>query len=91
MILFLEDDLISTASSRQNNDSWRILIADDELEVHRVTKLALQRFTFLDKPLSFISAYSAAETKEILANQTNIAVILLDVVMEDNESGFGGR
>lgn len=68
--------------------SWKILIADDELDVHTITKLALNKVTFLGKPLEFLSAYSAAETCSIMKENPDIALILLDVVMESNTSGF---
>ena len=47
--------------------SWKVLIVDDEPEVHAVTKLALSDFSFQGKHLEFISAYSGREAKEMLA------------------------
>ena len=48
----------------QTVGSWKVLIVDDEPEVHSVTKLALSDFTFQGKNLEFISAYSALKRKE---------------------------
>lgn len=70
------------------NDKWNILIVDDEEEVHSVTKLVLMDYEFDHRPLNFISAYSGKEAKQILSNQENIALILLDVVMETDHSGL---
>lgn len=67
---------------------WKILIADDEKAIHEVTQLALQGFTFHERPLTFLSAYSGQEAKEILTHHSDIALILLDVVMETNNSGL---
>ncbi|MFT5675327.1 MAG: response regulator RpfG family c-di-GMP phosphodiesterase [Paraglaciecola sp.] len=67
---------------------WKILIVDDEPEVHAVTKLALSDFIFLDKRLEFISAYSGEEAKQIFLSQSDIAVVLLDVVMETDDAGL---
>jgi len=67
---------------------WKVLIVDDEEEVHNVTKMALRRFTFDAKGIEFISAYSANEGKKLLADNMDIAVILLDVVMEEENSGL---
>lgn len=67
---------------------WQILIVDDEPSIHTVTKLALSSFTFADKPLNFIGAYSASEAKELLRKEQDIAVILLDVVMETDSAGL---
>lgn len=68
--------------------NFKVLIADDEAEVHNVTKLLLRNFVFEEKGLEFIDTYSAKETKEVLAATENIAVIYLDVVMEHSHSGL---
>ncbi|HYD79766.1 MAG TPA: response regulator [Paucimonas sp.] len=67
---------------------WQILIADDEEEVHAVTKVALADVVFKGRPLAFLHAYSAAEARRILAERSDIAVILLDVVMESDDAGL---
>jgi len=67
---------------------WKVLIADDEPEVHEVTRLVLGGFRFEDRPLSFLSAYSAAEAFELIRAQPDIAVLLLDVVMETEHAGL---
>ena len=67
---------------------WKILIVDDQEEVHQVTQMVLSDFSFRNRKVKFISAYSAAEAKEVLINQSDIAVILLDVVMEEDNSGL---
>lgn len=69
-------------------NSWNIMIVDDEMEVHDVTKLALQRFSFDGKQLNFISAYSAQEAKRLIEENPQTAIILLDVVMETNDAGL---
>jgi diguanylate cyclase (GGDEF)-like protein len=40
------------------------------------------------RPLSFLHAYSAAEARQILKQESDIAVILLDVVMEQEDAGL---
>jgi signal transduction histidine kinase/DNA-binding response OmpR family regulator len=67
---------------------WKILIADDEPDVHHVTKLVLEGRIVFDRGIELISAFSAKETKEILSNTSDIACILLDVVMEKDDSGL---
>lgn len=76
----------SPASS--NQIQWKILIVDDDQEVHNVTRMALRRFTFDDKAVTFLSAYSAAQGQKLLSENMDIAVILLDVVMEEENSGL---
>lgn len=68
--------------------SWKVLIVDDEPEVHAVTKLALSDFVFQEKRLEFLSAYSGEEAKRIFEQQHDIAIVLLDVVMETDDAGL---
>ena len=68
--------------------SWKILIVDDEPEVHAVTKLALSDFALNGKTLEFISAYSGEEAKKCFREHNDIAVVLLDVVMESDDAGL---
>jgi len=67
---------------------WKILIADDEEDVHSMTKLALKKFSFEDRGLEFFDAYSGKETIEILKNNPEIDLILLDVVMDSDDDGL---
>ena len=74
--------------NNSNNDYWKIMIVDDEPAIHESTQLALENITFANKPISFISAYSGEDAKKILKDNPNVAVILLDVVMETMTSGL---
>ncbi len=67
---------------------WKMLIVDDEPEVHSITKLVLADFAYKGRPAHFLSAHSAAEAREILARETDLAMILLDVVMETEDAGL---
>ncbi|HEY9607487.1 MAG TPA: adenylate/guanylate cyclase domain-containing protein [Allocoleopsis sp.] len=69
-------------------DSWKILVVDDEAEIHNVTQLVLNDFTFEDKPITFISAYSGEEAKTLIEQHPDTALILLDVVMETDDAGL---
>ncbi len=84
-LVFAEEDSIEL---QQEEDKWKLCIIDDEREVHNVTKLVLSDFSFDGKGLEFLSAYTAKEAKEILEDNKDIAVILLDVVMEEEDSGL---
>jgi diguanylate cyclase (GGDEF)-like protein len=75
------------ANSRQLAP-WRVLIVDDDLEVHTVTRLILAKTVFKQRKIELLSAYSAAEAKQMLQTEPNIAVILLDVVMETEDAGL---
>jgi response regulator RpfG family c-di-GMP phosphodiesterase len=67
---------------------WKILIVDDEEEVHRVTQLALSSYEVLGRPLRLISAYSGAEAVAAMRSDPGIALVLMDVVMETEHAGL---
>ncbi len=67
---------------------WKVLIVDDEEDVHKITKLVLSDFEFAGKKLELVSCYSGKEAAEFIKNTQDIAVILLDVVMEEDDSGL---
>ena len=67
---------------------WKLLVVDDEDDVHAVTKMALANFEFRNRPLDLLHAHSAKEAKQVLAEHEDIAVILLDVVMETDHAGL---
>ena len=67
---------------------WKVLLVDDEPEIHEVTRLVLGGFRFEDRPLDIFSAMTAAEAREALVEHDDIAVILLDVVMESDQAGL---
>ncbi|MDN7127799.1 response regulator [Pseudidiomarina terrestris] len=67
---------------------WKLLIVDDEKEVHAVTRLALMDVVFEDAGLEFISAHSLAEAKQQIAQHPDLAIALLDVVMETDDAGL---
>ncbi|HIE01661.1 MAG TPA: hypothetical protein EYP59_15465 [Thiotrichaceae bacterium] len=46
-----------TGSQPNTQDAWKILIVDDDVEVHHVTKMMLRKIRFENKGLTFISAY----------------------------------
>ena len=91
-LIFEDDDdrLVDAgrAQAQASSRPWRILVVDDEPDVHVATRLALKGFHFDDRPLEFLTAMSGAEARHILSTETGIAVILLDVVMESDDAGL---
>ena len=67
---------------------WRVLIVDDEPDVHNTTVLALRGILIDGRKLEFTHAYSAAEARICLQNAEDLAVVLLDVVMESDDAGL---
>ncbi len=67
---------------------WRVLIVDDEPDIHTVTEMALGGVRIEGRELEFLHAHSGAEAKQVLATHPDIALVLLDVVMEDTHAGL---
>ncbi|KID55146.1 histidine kinase [Pseudoalteromonas luteoviolacea] len=72
----------------EKQGAWKVLIVDDEPDVHTVTKITLSDFEFDGKSIDFVSAYSGEEAKKIMAEHGDIALVLLDVVMETDDAGL---
>src|SRR6185436_16088534 len=49
--------------------TWRLLVVDDEPDVHRATTFALAGVSILGRPLEFLHAYSAVEATELLKRE----------------------
>jgi diguanylate cyclase (GGDEF)-like protein len=71
-----------------STDHWPVLIVDDEEYVHQATTYALGSELIEGRPLEFLHAYSAKEAQELIRTRSDVAVILLDVVMEHENSGL---
>lgn len=69
-------------------DPWKILIVDDDPEVHAITRVVLSDVTFDDRPLVFYSAHSGAEARTQAMAHPDLAAVLLDVVMETDDAGL---
>ena len=72
----------------QPQDYWNILIVDDDKGIHDITRLALSGCDVLGKGLNFLHAFSAQEAIQILKGNDQIALVLLDVVMETDQAGL---
>jgi len=93
--LFEEDQLQLSQEEEEGltdslppKEGWKVLIVDDEEDVHTVTRMALRRLVLEDRNMQFLSAYSACEAKKLLHMHSDVAVIILDVVMEDDNAGL---
>jgi diguanylate cyclase (GGDEF)-like protein len=91
-----EDDLIfldelethEASPASKNLSTWKIMVIDDDPDVHSATTFALGSLEIQSRSLSFLHAYSAAEARQILDQENDIAIILLDVVMEQEDAGL---
>ncbi|WP_425403819.1 DUF3369 domain-containing protein [Hwanghaeella sp.] len=90
-INFADDDLLFADDDQpqpSNDRTWKVMLVDDEPDVHAVTRMALSGFTFNGKELEFISVYSGTDAKKAIAEHPDTAIMLLDVVMETEHAGL---
>ncbi|AWB68360.1 diguanylate phosphodiesterase [Saccharobesus litoralis] len=87
-ILFANDDDHTYEETVETQHEWRVLIVDDDPEIHSVTKLALNDLVAFDGHLVFSHAHSGSEAIEFMRENDDIAIILLDVVMETEDAGL---
>lgn len=86
--ILIEEDLDSQSLANISQRTWKIAIVDDDEDVHRATEFSLLDVKILNRRLEFIHTYSKAETHERFAVESDIAVVLLDVVMETEHAGL---
>lgn len=77
-----------SAAAVSSPSPWKLLVVDDEPDVLEVTRLNLKGFQFAGRGIDFLSAGSAQEARTLLAAHPDIAVALIDVVMETDDAGL---
>ena len=91
---YQEEDLLPLLEDESPQEAvaadsiWKVLIVDDDVDVHQATQFALANTQILHREVVFLHAYSAAEAVSLLQSESEIAVILLDVVMESEDAGL---
>ncbi len=78
----------STMTDPLEGTPWKLLVVDDDEEIHNITKMVLSDYQFENRPLQLISAFSGKEAIEVLNREEDISLILLDVVMETDDAGL---
>lgn len=87
-LIFLEEDSHPPVLV-ENEQTWKVLLVDDDEEIHTVTRLALSDLVLQDRTIEFYHAYSGAEAKSLIQQHGHsLALIVLDVVMETDDAGF---
>ncbi|NVO06747.1 MAG: diguanylate phosphodiesterase, partial [Rhodoferax sp.] len=69
-------------------EAWRVLLVDDDPDVHKATVFAVGAHRFAGRPVKFLHAYNAAQARDLLLVERGLAFILLDVVMESHSAGL---
>ncbi|MET4388566.1 signal transduction histidine kinase [Bradyrhizobium sp. F1.4.3] len=86
-VLHLIDDT-GTASEDKDARKWKIAVIDDDPAVHDGTRFALSDYSLNGQGLEILSAYSATEGRKLMAAHSDIAAVLLDVIMETDVAGL---
>lgn len=68
--------------------TWKMLVVDDEPDMRELTRINLKGFQFAGRDLEILEASSASQAREMLALHTDVAVALIDVVMETDDAGL---
>jgi len=84
----IEDAPKTSGLPEAQKAAWKMMIVDDEPTVHQATELALKNFFFEGTPLDLIHAYSGSQARQLIPAHQDLALILLDVVMESNDAGL---
>lgn len=88
MLAIIEDSSDTAPEPAAHADVWQVLLVDDDSSLHIATKYSLTGVHYHGRPLQILSAYSGAEGYEMVGRHPDIALILLDVVMETDSAGL---
>lgn len=61
---------------------------DDDDEIHKITRINLRNLRFDGNDVDLVDTYSMQETIKYLSFNKDVAVVLLDVVMESDDAGL---
>lgn len=86
VLVFVEEP--TAVENITHGEPWKIIIADDEEEIHAVTQMVLEDVVFENRNIKFLNAYSGEETVRLMSENPDAAIILLDVVMETDDAGL---
>src|SRR5215471_2571187 len=86
LLTLIEDE--EPATGPHYGSPWKVAVIDDDAAVHDGTRYALYDYVLNGQKLDILSAYSADEGRHLLRNHPDIAVVLLDVVMETDSAGL---
>ncbi|CAN5191822.1 hybrid sensor histidine kinase/response regulator [soil metagenome] len=82
------ENLPSVGAPGASQKPWHVLVVDDDEIVHGSTDIALSHFGIEGRSLHLLHAYSAGEALSIVEKNPELAVALVDVVMETPDAGL---
>ncbi|PIE35573.1 hypothetical protein CSA56_03580 [candidate division KSB3 bacterium] len=89
-----DDPFVTFAEEKPNvfpklqSPPCKIMIVDDDKGIHAITCKVLEDFAFDQRGIKFFHAYSGKQAIQLFKEHPDIALILLDVVMETEHAGL---
>jgi diguanylate cyclase (GGDEF)-like protein/PAS domain S-box-containing protein len=88
-LVSLTDDMgPPDASFGKGPTLWKLLVVDDDPEVHGATRFALHNLHIIGRPICLLHAYNSPQARAQLHSHPDVAVALVDVVMETEQAGL---
>ncbi|MBJ7551188.1 putative bifunctional diguanylate cyclase/phosphodiesterase [Marinomonas ostreistagni] len=75
-------------ATRKTTQVCKVLSVEDDVDYQAALLLSLQTLNYGDFKVEFLCANSAQEAASVMAKHPDISLVLLDVVMEDEDSGL---
>lgn len=80
--------VVTEQASLLDERPWKILVVDDDVDIHHVTGVVFSTLEFHGRSVKMLSAYSAEQALASLKAHPDIALMLLDIVMETQSAGL---
>lgn len=87
-IVFAPETQETSPVNVHSKPRWKVMIVDDDEEVHTISTVVLRDFEFDGGKIEFLFAHSGAECIRLISEHPDTAVMLLDVVMETDQAGL---
>ena len=75
-------------TDNQNGFRWKVLLVDDDPDILAVTRLSLSNFQYEGFNLDIMSAHNASKARYLVEQNPDLAVMIIDVVMETDTTGL---
>jgi CheY-like chemotaxis protein len=69
-------------------EAWKVLLVDDDPSILRLGELLLSSVEFDGRKVSLLQARSAEDAKQVFRENLDIAVAIVDVIMETESAGL---
>jgi len=86
--LFKIDKPFNPIEILNKDEVWKILIVSDEEKLHKISAIVFNDFRFHGKKVEFINAYSYYTGVKEITNNSDIAVVIIDIMIEDEILGL---